>query len=395
MISILSKIVKLNSLNIVGVIRNDDGETFNLLSVKKKNDTIEIVTMYSYLSFKDLIKNSNTKLPFLLVIDGKGVLNKKIDSNNEIDINWQKNIDFTTIVHTTFKSDNYNFISFCRKNIVDETIVRFQQNSLQVVDIYIGSFLGLFLQNSIKSNEIVSGELLLEFDNNQLVDFKKQNELVKNKTYKIGKETISTLILPLYGVLIHFFLKQKEITKTKNESLNVEEIIYKKAFNSFGVIMLVGFLIALLSSYLSIQYYGNKNNELNLQNVYSNQSYQKILELEKEKENKLNILKESGFLSSKFLTYYSYEIIKGIPNDISLNELNINPINKEVKAFQKISFDGHTIKIKGETFNESSFSQWIDRLKKMNWIQNFEIISLKKDKKNKSQFELKISIKNV
>ena len=43
-------------------------------------------------------------------------------------------------------------------------------------------------------------------------------------------------------------------------------------------------------------------NELNLKNVYSNQSYQKIVNLEKQKENKINILKESGFLSSKFLT---------------------------------------------------------------------------------------------
>ena len=277
MISILSKIVKLNNLNIVGVTRNDDGEIFNLLSIKKKRDTIEIVTMYSYLSFKDLIKNCNAKLPLLLVIDGKGILNKKIDFSNEIDINWQKNIDFTTIFHTSFNSLNCNFISFCRKNIVDEISARFQQTGLQIVDIYIGSFLGSFLENSIKSNEITSGDLLLEFDNNQLVDFKKQNFVIKNKTYTIGKDTISTLILPLYGVLIHFFLKQKEVTKTKVESIKVEEIIYKKAFNTFGVFMLVGFLVALLLSYFLIQYYGNKNNELNLQNVYSNQSYLKIL----------------------------------------------------------------------------------------------------------------------
>lgn len=144
-----------------------------------------------------------------------------------------------------------------------------------------------------------------------------------------------------------------------------------------------------------IQYYGSKNAELNLKNVYSNQSYQKIVDLEKQKENKLNILKESGFLSSKFLTYYGYELIKNLPNDLSLNEVNIIPAGKEIKANKKITFDSKTILIKGETFNESSINKWIDGLKEMNWINNFEIISLKKDKKNKSQFEVKITIKDV
>jgi hypothetical protein len=31
----------------------------------------------------------------------------------------------------------------------------------------------------------------------------------------------------------------------------------------------------------------------------------------------------------------------------------------------------------------------------MDWLQRFEIISLKKDKKNKSIFEIKITLKNV
>ena len=80
---------------------------------------------------------------------------------------------------------------------------------------------------------------------------------------------------------------------------------------------------------------------------------------------------------------------------MSLNEVNIIPAGKEIKANKKIAFDSKTILVKGETFNESSINKWIDRLKEMNWIKNFEIISLKKNKKNKSQFEVKITIKDV
>ena len=117
--------------------------------------------------------------------------------------------------------------------------------------------------------------------------------------------------------------------------------------------------------------------------------------MEKQKEHKLSILRESGSLSSKFLTYYSYSIIKEVPNDISLTELTISPVLSEIKTNKRLEFMSQTIVIKGETFNEFSFNNWLIDLKKMDWLQDFEIKSIKKDKKNKSVFEVIIKTKNV
>jgi hypothetical protein len=394
MISFLSKIIKLDSLHVVSVIKKEDDESYHVITVKRNGNKINIVATHTFKILGELVRNLDLKMPVVLVVNGKGILNKEINLNNEADVAWQKNIDFSTIYYTSFKSQNSSFMSFCRKNIVEETIVKFQKNGFQVIDIYIGSFLSALLQSSIKKQSLVSGDLLLEFDNENLSSFSKMNE-IKNENYIIGVDTISSETLPLYGSLIHFFIKQKEVSKTENTSLNVEEIIYKKAFHFFGMTMIVGFFVSLLFSYFLIQYYGSKNNELNMKNVYSNKSYQKIVELEKQKENKLNILRESGFMSSKFLSFYGYEIMKNIPYDLSLNELNIIPADKEVKAEKEVKFISKTIVVKGETFNENAISSWLESLKKMEWLDSFEIISLKKDKKDKSQFEIKITLKNV
>lgn len=363
--------------------------------MKKKGNKIDIVSSTSFDTFEKVAQNIDLKIPVLLTLDGKGVLNKEIDFNTESDVNWYKNIDFESIYHTSIIGSGSNFMSFCRKNIVNEITDKFLKKGFQVADIYIGSFLAALLYDAVKKETITSNDLLLEFDNGKLVQFTKQAEPVQKQNYTIGKEVISNQFLPLYGIIVHFFIQQKEVSKTTNETLSTEEIIYKKAFHILGITMLVGFLSSLLLSYLLIQYYGSKNAELNLQNVYSSQSYQLILDLEKQKENKQQLLNESGFLSSKFLSFYSYEIIKGIPGDISLTGLNIIPVSKEVKATQKISFEAKSIVIKGETFNETSFNNWMEKLKKMSWLKNFEIISFKKDKKNKSQFEIKITIKDV
>lgn len=395
MITFLSKIIKLNNLHVIGIIKKDNEETYYVLTVKKKGTKIDIVSAVSFDTFEKIAQNIDLKIPVLLAIDGKGILNKEINFNNETDVTWYKNIDFESIYYTSLIGSNSNFISFCRKNIVEEITEKFLKKGFQVVDIYVGSFLSGLLHNAIKKDFITSNDIVLQFENGKVANFTKQTEPLKIEEYKLGKETISSNFLPLYGIIVHFFVPLKEVEKTKNDALNTEEIIYKKAFNILGITMLVGFLTSLLISYFLIQYYGSKNAELNLQNVYSNQSYQLILDLEKQKENKQKLLRESGFLSAKFLSFYSYEIIKEIPHDISLTNLNIIPINKEIKANQKISFDAKTVIIKGETFNESSFNNWMDKLKKMSWLKNFEIISFKKDKKNKSQFEIKITIKDV
>ncbi|MDW8850099.1 hypothetical protein SD960_08360 [Flavobacterium sp. MMLR14_040] len=394
MLATLSKFIKLNDLNIVGVIKKEDYEIYNLLTIKKKANKISIISKQTFENFETLTKTADKKLPIIIVAEGKGVLNKEIDFENEADLNWQKNIDYNAIYYTDLKGAISNFISFCRKNIIDETITKFQKNGFQVIDVYIGSFLAALLNNVLKKEVLFSNDLHLEFENEKLLGFTKQSEeIIIN--YQIGEETVSNIFLPLYGAIIHFFVKQKEVSKTTNPNLNSEELIYKKAFSFFEIFILIGFLSSLLFSYFMIQYYGTKNAELNLQTVYSNQSYQLILDLEAQKEKKVNILKESGVLSSKFLTYYGYEIIKSIPGNISLNELNIIPVQEEYKENKRAFFYNKTIIIKGETFQESSFNKWLEDLKKMDWLQRFEIISLKKDKKNKSIFEIKITLKNV
>lgn len=395
MFATLSKFIKINDLNVVGVIKKEDYEIYNLLTIKKKANKISMVSKQSFEDFETLTKAADKKLPVLIVVEGKGVLNKEIDFENETDVNWQKNIDYNAIYYTDIKGTKSNFISFCRKNIVEETIAKFQKNGFQVIDVYIGSFLAALLNNVLKKENLFSTDLKLEFENEKLINFSKQNEEVKTINYKIGEETISNIFLPLYGAIIHFFVKQREVSKTINPSLNNEELIYKKAFNILGITILCGFLGSLLISYFLIQYYGTKNSELNLQTVYSNQSYQLILDLEAQKEKKLSLLKESGVLSSKFLSFYGYEIIRTIPAGVSLNELNIVPLKEEYKENKKAVFNNGTIIIKGETFQEPAFNVWLENLKKMNWLQRFEIISLKKDKKNKSIFEIKIILKNV
>jgi Tfp pilus assembly protein PilN len=392
MLTFLSKIFKINSIQVVGIYQETDSERYTLLTFKKEKNQLKLIENKSFISKKTFLENIDLKLPIVLAIDGKGVLNKKIDSASDIDLAWQKNIDFNTIYHTSYTLKNNIFISFCRKNVADEWLSFFESKKAQIIDVYIGSFLSVLLADNLSSPVVYSGDLALVLEQNEIVNFSKP-EAIPSANYTIGEHSVSNFAMPLYGIGLNYFVQNDSISKSEFNNNSIDEVVYRKAFSTFGLIMLVGFLITLLASYLSIQYYSEKNAALNIQNVYSNKAYQQIVTLEKQKKDKEKIIKDSGFLSDKFLSFYSYEIIKSIPNSISLNELNTAPLQKVVKHNEKVEITPGTIWVKGVTVNEDEFNNWLRSLKSFHWIAKFELESLKKDKKNNTQFSLKIRIK--
>ena len=390
--TLLSKIFNINCIQVIGVFQDTNNEVYSLLTFKKTKDKLDCIDSRSFTNIENLLEVIDTKLPVVLAIDGKGVLNKKIDNTNEVDLAWQKNIDFSTIYYTNYFLNNFTYMCFCRKNIVEEWLQKFENKKIQILSTYIGSFLSVLLAETINEERIVSGNLNLVLEQNKLVDFTKL-ETIPDKKYKVSENLVTNFTLPLYGIALHYFVKNETVTLSEENTASIDEVIYKKAFSFFGIVMLLLFLIGLLLSYVGIQYYASKNAELNIQNVYSNKAYQQIISLEDQKKDKEKIIHDSGFLSDKFLSFYAYEIISSTPNTLSLDELNIAPLQKVVKHKEKVEITPGTLIVKGGTSDEEAFNSWLRDLKKMSWIAKFELESLKKDKKNNTQFSLKIRIK--
>jgi Tfp pilus assembly protein PilN len=389
---LLSKIFSINEIQVVGVYQDTNIEKYTILSLKKDKNKLDILNSISVETKEDLISNIDIKKAVILVLDGKGILNKKIVFDNEDDLNWQKNIDYNSIYHTSYKTENDLFISFCRKNVLDEWVNFFQNNSIKILDFYLGNFVSSLVNDQFKEPILVSTNSELIFEENELIDYRKTNKIEDNN-YFIENINLNSFSIPLYAVGIHFFVKDERISKSEYQTRTSEEALYKKAFNTFGLIMLVGFFVLLLISYFGIQHYTSKNAELNIKNVYSNKAYQQIVNLERQKQDKETIIKDVGLLSNKFLSFYSYELFQSIPNQILLTEIDIYPIEKEFKNNEKINITAGKIEVKGITVDENAFNQWLKDIKQFNWIKKFEIESLKKDKKNNTQFTIYIWLK--
>lgn len=394
MFKFLSKIVTHSSIQVIGINLEEDVISYALILIQKKKFNISILKKETFLNFEELTLILDTKIPIILNIDGKGILNKKIDFDNEQDVNWYKNIKLETLHYTSSKIENVTFLSFTRKNLIDEWVAKFSILQFQVLDVYTGSFICSLLAKNIDKTSITTTQLIIHFEENNLVNFTR-NENKEKKSYKIGDDILESNYLQLYASVIHFFIPIESIEKSNADVLNVEEYTFQKAFNYLGIFMLGFYLILLLISYFGINHFSTKNAELNYRNVYSNQVFKKLDDLEKQKNNKLKILSETGLTSNNFLTFYAYEINKNTLSGIQLSELKVNPLEAEMKMGKKVLLLNKAILISGQAQNEVVFNNWIENLKKMKWIKKFEISSIEINKKNWMQFQIKILIKDV
>lgn len=387
MIKILSKIIKIKRLLVLGVNRTNENDIYYSLQVKKSNSSLGIIEAKEYDNSDDLIAGINPAIPIILVVDGKGILNKKIDSENEYDIAWKKNIDFNNLYFTSINCGHFEFFSLGRKEVIDDIISRLIQKKAKIIDFYIGPLTMSLLHPALQKDIIWSNGYVFEFSGKQLIDIKRDQ--FSEEVYTFNNIQLSSRYLPLYGAAVDFYVEQDILSKNRPIKLNSEEYIYEKSFNLFGAAILVLFFCSLLASYILIQYYSQENIKLNQENIFSNQAYQHIIELEKQRDEKITILNRTRQSSKKFLSFYAFEIAKYIPYGINVSEISVFPVEK-IKSNQKISADSDYIFIKGFTLSESSFNSWIKILKAQGWIKKFEIISLKKDKKNTQHFEIKL-----
>lgn len=386
---IISKILSIKKVLGLGIYCHPETleMTYQVMLIQKKKDELTLLFKKELSDINELIELSiKTDAPIVVVYDGKGVLNKRIDVKNDQDVAWRKNVDFESVYFTAYATESEEYISLCRKNIIDE--VYEQIKKLPVFEFYIGPFLGVLLKESISEDSYNSNEVQLEFEKDKLVRMTKKS-IDDNIEYSTGQESLSPFQLPVYGSVINAFIELKEINNSSLAHVDKTEFIYKKMFNLAGIIMLVVFFLALLASYLLSNYFISKNASLYQENLYSTKTLTTINQLEEEKQKKMKILGETGQMSKKFISYYSFELASSVPPQIKLNNLDVFTVD-EIKQDKKVAINSKKIMMSGSFKNEEIFQQWLTSIQKMKWIKTFEVLSIKKDKYNVQWFELKI-----
>ena len=210
-----------------------------VLLKKKKNKLIIDKKASGITDLKNALSQIPTGIPVYLIIDGKGVIHKKINllnKENESSIlsqilpNANPDEFFLQLTH----AGSLKFVSLVRIKIISELIALLKECNFQIVDVSLGPFginrIYLFLENK---NLIDAGGYQLFFENGSVSDFLKKENRNTNHEYLIGNEKLDEKYLVSFaGGFAYLFQMRTNPQHIPCSSKRQMNIIIKKYFCS-------------------------------------------------------------------------------------------------------------------------------------------------------------------
>lgn len=373
-------------VQVLSIEFKDDEVLYHTAKVSRKSKGVEINSIDIFRNSEDAQAYFNKLAPIIVHIYGKGVLNK-IKSNSEENSNdFLMNSDPDNFYINKISIDDFTYISFTRKDKVDEELNSFSEFKENILNIYIGPF-HTFLNeinaqiNTTPIGKICKTEGKFNFipDNSAIIPTFNQQAL-KHSFFAVISGTIFLLNKVNFGAYTdNIYFRKKSNFKDKLQFIYI------------GISALSFFLVALISNYFYQGHLNQKNADLEAKIMVYSQNLNKIDLIDQEVLRKKQLISNSGILRSNYFSKTLDEIGASVPPSINLEKMEIYPLEKKIKENVKPIFLKKTIKISGTAKSSENVNAWVNIINKMKWVKDVSIIHFDiNPDKNMAFFELKI-----
>lgn len=382
---------KINQVVCVTADISGENPIYHYAILKQSKGEISFIKMNKrILSIESLVKEIGTRNPVLIHYTGKGILNRKVKREENYRHSILLNARLDDFYFTDYLEDKEVYSSVIRKQVAEDVHTIFTKAKLLVIGISSGPFITAPLAIHFDKSDYKVDEYQLHVEKNLIVSFDKTDDMPFS--IKIGNDRVDRELLGAVSLGATYFNPSESLKLNNDEAIymvNMLEAKQRNIFYRFGMAMMLFFLILLAGNYF---YLGSLNKQIEQNYVVLSEHEDQLAQLsllEEEKNRKENLLRSSGLLSKQFLSYYLMEIAETVPEEITLENINVRPLFNEIKKKQKIEFNDHLIYISGQSKTSELLSRWIDELKKEAWIAKVDIVDYT-HVKNKGSFRLEM-----
>lgn len=369
----------------------------NYLILKKQKKEFDIVDSGTCLHIEEISLKLKKEQPLSIVINNEQVLTKKVDGVIEprkaVGIAFP-NLNINEFHYETYQNNSDTFVSICRKNYVEGLIKEYENAKLNVIGFSLGNLGVSQLLPYIDQPELQTSNALLSIQDQKISDIKKIEDL-QERIYEINSlEINSSSVLGLAGILSYYtnqFFTQTNFSEKIDFLQN--NFRQKRVFDQ-GLKVGLGFIfILLLVNFLIFSNYRDKINILTNEIAVNESSKETFLTLKDKVDKKTKIVDEISNSSNSKVSSYLDEIGASVPNSVLLIQIHYQPLLKNVKKEKEIKYNYDEILIQGIATKGDAFSKWIASLEKETWIQNVTVLNYGTGKKSKTEFSLKITLR--
>lgn len=381
-----------------------DGQyTISAVVLKQSKNAITLIKQVQGIkSIEELKGILNTKTPVSIVINGKGILHKKIEvleSDTTTSLLGKvlpnsKPEDFLLFRYSI--DESRAFVSVIRKNILDPIIEQLQKAEFDVINVSLGPFLIAnllpLINNENKNTSIVTQYFTLQTEQGVITDYTiTQNNT--ETTVKIGSDIVSNYLLLAFAASFMEFLGT---TQSDIPTINTLRNTYKskRIFKLASTSLLIFFISVLSINAFVHDHYSKQAKKLNSQVGVSRDMLQNLEKLKTELSEKSAFMNKMGLLQAGRTSFYADRIAETTPVSIQLKEMNINPLVKNPNDDKDIAFNVNSIIIKGDCKKNTELNVWIKQLKQFDWVREVTLTNFTQDKeKNTGVFNMELKVK--
>jgi len=407
----LNKLFEKTSVNGVEVVIQLDGTfVFNLVCLKKEKSSIVTEKQKSGIkNIEDLKSELDLKAPFVIVLNGKGIINKKIacKENNSVKVLLNKVLPNASesefCIQITPIDESNAFVSVIRSSSLNEILGLFNSNKLANIR---ACYLGPFVLNTciefVEKKALEDGKLTFlnyQFDiiDHQIADLNSVESSIGAGEITIGDDKVESASVIAFAAAFSCFVSVPNGVLNSQELdaalLNYNE---KRKFEIRGWAFLISVFALLLINFLFFSNYWNKNNEITSQLELNKSSLNRVDTLKKELSQKKVFLEQNGLLENSMTSFYADRLASSLPNSITWTNLDIHPIKKkEVNDESDVMyFENKIIRITGNCMHSTDLNDWMKQVKSKDWVKKIELLNYQQDNaKDNGLFLLEIVLK--
>lgn len=391
------------------ILLSDGAYEINTVTLKRSKSDVSTEAKSSGIKDIDsLSKIINTKNPIVLVINGKGIIHRKVATSENEPLVTTLNKVLPNANSNEFyiqKQDinlSQNYISVVRASVVNDILEEFKKNNItNIVECLIGPFVINNVLSLIDKN-IISNEFLTIGNNRLLIREDKIHEVqltddVENVVIKLGDDLMEGKLVISFSAALSYFVGASEglINSEVVDSIK-DDFKQKQKFQFFGWSLLLSTLLILLVNYFVFNHYWEKSNEMNSKLTLNQSALKKYESLKTEYSQKKTFLEQNGLLESSRTSYFADRLAASVPLSIQLLEMNIHPLKKkDVKDLSNaFYFDNKIIKISGKCNRNTELNDWMKELETNTWTEKVKLLDYKQaNAKEDGVFFIEIKLK--
>lgn len=363
---------------------NDEGVMYYYTHLKNKNNKLDLSETGSCINVPELPKAiEKNKVPLLLIVNGKGVILKKINTGEDSQTDAAELIrqNLPAINADEFyiqlykQNDTSAFIALCRKEQVDQELSRLKNKKYDIAGVLLGAPAIIGLQPLWANYNTIATSLHSAELTNGFLDVLSLNKNAENETLKI-----EGLMLPSQHTLgfaggFSYLLQRKIAENINIEITHIASQHNEKNKLRFLMISIVvlAFTLAIVNVLFYTSYF-DKNNKLETELSVYQGKYEQINKLLNDYQKNKSLIENAGVLNKNKLSEYGDKIGKTLPDEVVLSELYFNPKkDNDENEDSLVTFDTKHLVLKGNCSKSFIVNEWVNVLKMQKFIKDVSL----------------------